>query len=68
MCFYYFPEEKVKLVKEYMFERKGQNDAIGLYIDWLKSKESVYGFVFGGKWYDIGHHKTFTEARRKFLQ
>ncbi len=66
MCLYYFPKGKIGLVKKYMEERKGQYDAIGLYIDWLRKKESVYGFVFSGKWYDIGQHKVFEEAKKKF--
>ncbi|MDD5730264.1 MAG: nucleotidyltransferase family protein [Candidatus Omnitrophica bacterium] len=66
MCLYFFPKQKLGLVKEYMDKRTGQNDAIGLYIDWLRNRESVYGFVFNGAWFDIGHLKTLKEAKQSF--
>jgi len=28
----------------------------------------VYGFVFGGRWYDIGDHEFYNEAKRSFLK
>jgi len=66
MCLYYFPKKKVCLVKEYMDTRAGSYDAIGLYIDWLRKKEFVYGFVFKGSWYDIGQHKALRDAEQYF--
>lgn len=66
MCLYFFPAKKLGLVNDYVVERKGYHDAIGLYIDWLRTKESVYGYVFKGRWYDIGHHATLQEAKQKF--
>jgi len=66
MCLYYFPKRKLSLVDEYMIKRQGYNDAIGLYIDWLRQRESVYGFVFRGKWFDIGQHTSFEKAKQKF--
>lgn len=65
MCLYYFPKNKVKLIGEYMRKTK-KHDATGFYIDWLRKKEPVYGFVFGGRWYDIGDPKVYNEAKQKF--
>lgn len=68
MCLYYFPKAKLDLVKEYFDSRRGKSDATGFYIDWLRRREKVYAFVFRGRWYDIGQHKFYQEANRKFLK
>ncbi len=67
MCLYYFPKEKLRLIKEYLNRKTGKHDATGFYIDWLRKRVSVYGFVFEGYWYDIGDHKFYREARERFL-
>lgn len=66
MCLYYFPKDKLGLVKEYMKNKKKENDATGLYIDWLRKRVAVYGFVFHGRWYDIGDHKFYHRAKEAF--
>lgn len=66
MCLYYFPKERLGLIKEYLGRRAGRHDATGSYIDWLRKKIPVYGFVFGGRWYDIGDHKFYNEAKQSF--
>lgn len=68
MCLYYFPKESLGLVKEYLNDRVDKNDATGFYIDWLRKKVDVYGFVFTGRWYDIGDHKFYNEAKENFAQ
>ncbi|MDP3732381.1 MAG: sugar phosphate nucleotidyltransferase, partial [Candidatus Omnitrophota bacterium] len=68
MCLYYFPKEKLKLIKEYLNRKAGKHDATGFYIDWLRKMVSVYGFVFEGYWYDIGDHKFYREARLKLMR
>ncbi|MDD5155824.1 MAG: nucleotidyltransferase family protein [Candidatus Omnitrophica bacterium] len=68
MCLYYFAKEKLGLIKEYLNERSSKGDAMGFYIDWLRKKEKVYGFVFSGRWYDIGDHKFYEEANRTFTR
>jgi glucose-1-phosphate thymidylyltransferase len=67
MCLYYFPKSKLALIKEYLGKKNKQKDATGLYIDWLRRRVAVYGFVFGGRWYDIGDHKFYNEAKKKFI-
>lgn len=76
MCLYYFPKEKLKLIKEYLdtptneFQCSGgasaRRDAMGFYIDWLRKKEAVLGFVFEGCWYDIGDFACYKEAKKRF--
>jgi len=67
MCLYYFPKEKLRLIKKYLSNRKNKNDATGFYIDWVSKREPAYGFVFDGRWYDIGHHKSYNEAKEKIF-
>lgn len=66
MCLYYFSKEKLGLVKEYSEAKTDKHDATGFYIDWLRKKETVFGFIFGGRWYDIGHHKFYNKAKENF--
>ena len=66
MCLYYFPKESLGLIKEYLTNRANKQDATGFYIDWLRKKVSVYGFVFNGRWYDIGDYGFYHEAKEKF--
>ncbi len=67
ICLYLFRKEKLHLISEYL--KEGQNpDAPGFYIAWLHRKEPVYGFVFAGKWYDIGDLKCYEEANREYTK
>jgi glucose-1-phosphate thymidylyltransferase len=66
MCLYYFPANKIKLIKEYFNRKANKHDATGFYIDWLSKKLPVYGFVFNGLWYDIGNHKFYRLAQQNF--
>lgn len=66
MCLYYFPQSKLGLIKEYFKCRECSRDATGFYIDWLRQREQVMGFVFDGQWYDIGDHKFYGKAKESF--
>lgn len=68
MCVYYFPRQRLNLLKEYLNNNMNGQDATGFYIDWLRKKVSVYGFVFGGHWYDIGDYKFYNEAKEEFAK
>jgi glucose-1-phosphate thymidylyltransferase len=68
MCLYYFPKEKLGLIQEYLNSEIEKHDATGFYIDWLRKKVPVYGFIFDGCWYDIGDHKFYHEAKNRFLK
>lgn len=66
MCLYYFPKEKLGLIREYLKKKNTKYDATGFYIDWLRKNIPIYGFVFNGRWYDIGDPKFYKEAKEKF--
>lgn len=66
MCLYYFPQQRLSLIREYLDRKNRTRDAMGFYIDWLRKKTAVYAYVFRGRWYDIGDHKYYREAQREF--
>jgi len=66
MCLYYFPRQQLGLIREYLSAKTNKNDATGFYIDWLRNREKVYGFIFHGRWYDIGHHEHYKEAHERY--
>lgn len=68
MCLYYFPKGRLPLIREYLRKQNKKYDATGLYIDWLRKKCPVYGFLFSGRWYDIGDHKFYNEAKKLFVK
>ena len=65
MCFYYLPKSSLGLINDYLTESK-LSDTAGDYIRWLYQKNGVYGFVFTGKWYDIGSVEAYKEAQKEF--
>ena len=66
MCLYYFPRQKLNLVSDYLKSKVNKHDATGFYIEWLKNREQVFGYVFSGRWYDIGHKEFYHKANRDF--
>lgn len=68
MCLYYFPKERLGLVKEYLDGEGIKNDATGFYIDWLRKKVPVYGFTFTGRWYDIGDMSFYRRVKEKLFK
>lgn len=65
MCLYYFPKESLDQIKEYL-ESEKKRDASGDYIHWLHKKQPVYGYVFKGDWFDIGHIDSYSKANKAF--
>ncbi len=65
MCLYYFPKSTLGFIEEYKAVSKAL-DAAGSYIAWASEKKNVYGFQFGGKWYDIGSIESLQEAQEFF--
>ena len=65
ICMYIFPARKLTLIKKYLNE--GNNpDAPGYLIQWLITKEDVYGYEFTGKWLDIGDIHSYRKANKEF--
>lgn len=65
MCFYYLPEKSLGLIGDYLVESRA-TDRAGDYIRWLSRKQSVFGYKFTGKWYDIGSLPAYKEAQKDF--
>jgi len=65
MCLYYFPEESLGLVAQYLRECQ-KADKAGDYIRWLCQKQNVHGYQFQGKWFDIGSIESYREAQKAF--
>jgi len=58
---YMLSSEGVRSILTYL--DAGENpDAIGFFIKWLIKREKVFGFVFSGKWFDIGSLESLKEA------
>jgi glucose-1-phosphate thymidylyltransferase len=66
MCLYYLPKTKLKLIGEYLRSKLHKSDATGFYIDWLRRRGLVYGYVFAGHWYDIGDRRFYSKAKENF--
>ncbi len=65
VCMYMFPQDKLPLFSTYL--KEGNNpDAPGFYIAWLHKREPVYGFLFQGRWFDIGDLPCYQEADREY--
>ncbi len=67
MCLYYFPSGRLKtLIEEYLSDEEMPRDAIGFFLKWLSENYSVYGYVFPGRWFDIGSKEAYEEANAFF--
>ena len=65
MCLYYLSKDSLHSVSDYLRETK-RSDTTGDYINWLSMRDTVYGFKFEGKWYDIGSIEAYEEAQQDF--
>ncbi len=59
-CIYFFSRESLYSLNDFVKE-EDDNDASGKYIEWLARKLCVYGYVFKGRWLDIGHKDALKE-------
>jgi glucose-1-phosphate thymidylyltransferase len=64
-CCYIFPENSLELLKKYIND-KNNPDHPGSFIKWLSEKDSVFGFTFDGRWFDIGHMDAYKQANREY--
>ena len=58
---YIYHREHVPLVARYLAEGNAP-DQSGSFIEWLRSREPVYGFGFAGAWLDIGDKEQLLAA------
>ena len=65
MCLYYLPKESFHFIEEYIRDSR-KTDTTGDFVRWLSQRNTVYGFRFEGKWYDIGSVESYREAQEIF--
>lgn len=62
---YVFPQRTLSKLHAYR-RTVGKHDNLGDFIAWLAQRETVYGYRFVGRWYDIGSPDQLEEANRVF--
>lgn len=65
-CIYYFPKDRLGLFDKYLNAAGNSKDASGNYVKWLSQNDSVYGYVVGGRWFDIGDLESYKKAGQEF--
>jgi glucose-1-phosphate thymidylyltransferase len=65
---YFFPKEKLPLIKEYVSVQDDKLDAPGYCIGWLSKTDRVYGFTFSEDWCDIGDIESYREQDKKYRE
>jgi len=65
---YYFPREKLRLIKRYVESQDKKLDAPGYYIGWLSRTDTVYGFKFSEDWCDIGDIESYRDWDRRYRE
>lgn len=58
---YILSPEGVRSILTYL-DKAGNPDAIGFFIKWLVKRKRIFGFVFSGRWFDIGSLESLKEA------
>ena len=65
-CLYFIARGKLRYFKDYLRNRQNEPDSAGSFISWLSKRDSVYGFVFKKRWFDIGDPHVYREADKAF--
>lgn len=60
-CCYLISKKDLNKIAEYIQENRSQDNP-GDFIKWLIKRQSVYGFIFSGYWFDIGSFEGLEEA------
>ncbi len=67
MCLYMFPEGKItKAIEGYLSDESRPRDAIGYLLKYLVESDEVFGYIFNGRWFDIGSLSAYEEANDFF--
>jgi glucose-1-phosphate thymidylyltransferase len=62
---YFLTRQDVETLKDYI-EKRNSPDNLGDFIRYLIKRCSVFGYVFGEKWFDIGSHEEYERANDYF--
>ena len=62
---YMFTKLGVKNILRYLNEGNDP-DKMGHFIEWLHQNDDVYGYIFKGRWFDIGSFESYDEANEFF--
>ena len=65
MCMYFFPKQTLNKFTEYL-AMGDHHDAMGHFIKWLSQDSKVCGYLFDGKWFDIGDKRAYSDAQMYF--
>lgn len=63
---YVFPETIEAHIAEYLADPAHSRDAPGYFIDWLRRKTGLAGFVFREAWYDIGSFESYDQVNEDY--
>lgn len=61
---YYYPKEVLPSIEKYI-AGSSKVDGPGFFVEWFCKKSDIYGFVFKGKWFDIGSFETLEKADKE---
>ncbi|MFH1225434.1 MAG: nucleotidyltransferase family protein [Candidatus Diapherotrites archaeon] len=62
---YFYPAKTIARISEYISEGNDP-DKMGNFLEWLITREAVYGHIFLEKWFDIGSFESLGRAREEF--
>jgi glucose-1-phosphate thymidylyltransferase len=63
-CIYIMPRRTLRKLREYLTESEDA-DSPGNFIQWLHTREKVYGYVLDGYWGDIGTSEQYMMAQHE---
>jgi glucose-1-phosphate thymidylyltransferase len=65
LALYGFPSACLKEIDVYL-DGGGTSDAMGSFIEWLHKRRPVVGWVFSGRWIDIGSPAEYARVQEEF--
>lgn len=66
-CIYIMPEKTFPRLKQYLAESTDA-DRMGSFIQWLHTREEVYGYVLDGYWCDIGTPEQYKNVQERLKE
>ncbi|MEM3252845.1 MAG: nucleotidyltransferase family protein [Candidatus Micrarchaeaceae archaeon] len=63
---YVFPKDSIKYIGLYL-KNSANSDGIGNFIEWLIKNTEVLGYIYKGRWFDIGTVDTYKKVFDTFI-